>query len=508
MVVHSWGMSIDVADLELPGLAQLPGYVEGRVPAWALSRLVEELDPDTLLTDGQALDFVAASRRLASWATSRELAGTAEFVRRPEYVGPDPVVPLARRAPAGQVARGFAGLEIAARLGMAARTADRQVALATRLATDLAPTGQALAEGRIDLSKAQLIASETVSAAPHVTALVQDRVLARAGERTPTQLTRQLRRALLAADPYAAGDRCARSRADRWVRIWADGDDMAMLQARLPVETAAALDSALARAAGDRQPGDERTVDQRHADALVDLLLGDGSGITAQVQVTVPASVLAGLSEAPAEIVGLGPISAHLARLIAADATWRRLLTDPATNMVIDVAATPYRPGAVLQRLVAARDQSCVSPSCSRPAHACDTDHTVEWPNGPTAPANLGSLCRRQHRFKQHPAVTLEQPTPGQFVWTYPTGHRYHVAPTHPTNPTHSPTDRGASARGVAGRQDAHRRASLALGYRECQTVSRDVPAPPGARPCRRTSTAAPSAVSRWRPSRPSPTTR
>src|SRR6185312_10795563 len=112
-----------------------------------------------------------------------------------------------------------------------------------------------------------------------------------------------------------------------------------------PAETALAVDRHLALAAGDRLPGDERSTDQRHADALVDLLLGDGAGIRAQVQVTVPASVLAGLSDAPGQLVGLGPISAHLARLIAEDATWRRLLTDPTTGLFIDVGTTAYRPG-------------------------------------------------------------------------------------------------------------------------------------------------------------------
>src|SRR4029079_13421377 len=85
-----------------------------------------------------------------------------------------------------------------------------------------------------------------------------------------------------------------------------------------------AVDRHLALAAGDRLPGDERTTDQRHADALVDLLLGDGSGITAQVQAPAPAAALAGLSDARGERVGLAPIPARLARLIARDATWRR----------------------------------------------------------------------------------------------------------------------------------------------------------------------------------------
>src|SRR5689334_6665914 len=133
-------MSIDVSDLQLPGLGDLPGSADGQVPGWALHRLLDELDPATLATDHEVLDYVAACRRVASQSTARELAATAEFVRRPEYVGPDPQVPLARRAAPGVVVREFAGLELAARLGLAARTADHLVALAVRLVGELAPT--------------------------------------------------------------------------------------------------------------------------------------------------------------------------------------------------------------------------------------------------------------------------------------------------------------------------------------------------------------------------------
>jgi hypothetical protein len=397
-------MAIDVSDLELPGLCDLPGSVDGQVPGWALHRLLDELDPATLRTDHEVLDYVAAAERLSSAAQARKLTATAEFVRRPEYVGPDPSVPLARRGPLGVVVREQPGLELAARLGMAARTADRLVSLAARLVDDLAATMAALGCGRIDVAKALVIEHDTATCGPHVSNLVQQRVLPRAGQRTPTQLRRHVQRAVLAVDPQAAAERCARSRADRWVRISADGDDMAILAARIPVETAAALDRALDHAARRRAPGDPRTADQRRADALVELLLRDHAGIRAVVQVTVPAAVLAGLSDQPAELVGHGPITAHLARLIATDATWRRLLTDPATGQVTDVSPTTYRPGTVLRRHVQTRDGTCVAPTCARPAHACDTDHTIPWPAGPTTPDNLASykydLCCRPGKAK------------------------------------------------------------------------------------------------------------
>ena len=436
-------MPIDVSDLDIPGLTDLPGYADGCVPGPQLAALLDGIDPAALPTDHDVLDYVAATERATSWMQSLGFVGTAEFVRRPEYVGPDPAVPLARRVPRGEVAREFAGLEMAARLAVSSRSADLRVDLAVRLAAVLAPTAQALATGRIDVTKARVVAAETADLDARESAVVQGAVLGRAKGQTPTQLRRSLRRRVLSLGPAAVAARCARSRADRWVRIWADGDDMAMLQARLPAETAAALDAALAAAAGaPRDPADGRTVDQRHADALTDLLLGDGSGIRAEVHVTVPATVLLGVSEAPAELAGHGPVSADLARFISVDATWRRILTDPLTGAVVDLGTTGYRPGVVLARHVRTRDGHCVGPSCSRPAHRCDLDHTVAWPVGPTVAGNLGPLCRRQHRFKQHPTVHLEQTPPGEFVWTYPTGHRYRVGP-EPADDSGPPATQG-----------------------------------------------------------------
>ncbi|MGH4019142.1 MAG: DUF222 domain-containing protein, partial [Pseudonocardiaceae bacterium] len=54
------------------------------------------------------------------------------------------------------------------------------------------------------------------------------------------------------------------------------------------------------------------------------------SRVQVQVRVTVPFSMLLGLDEQPAELAGYGPLPAHVARQLAADGVWRRILTDPA----------------------------------------------------------------------------------------------------------------------------------------------------------------------------------
>src|SRR5699024_7375422 len=64
----------------------------------------------------------------------------------------------------------------------------------------------------------------------------------------------------------------------------------------------------------------------------------------AAVMVTVPYTSLIGADDAPGELAGHGPISADVARRIAAHGTWRRVLTDPASGRVLEVSRTRYRP--------------------------------------------------------------------------------------------------------------------------------------------------------------------
>ena len=89
-----------------------------------------------------------------------------------------------------------------------------------------------------------------------------------------------------------------------------------------------------------------------------------------------------------------------------------------------------YRPSRRLQHLVRARTATCPAPGCGASAHRADIDHTIPWPDGPTAEGNLGPPCRHHHRTKQAPGWNLEQPEPGVFRWTTPSGRGYETRPT------------------------------------------------------------------------------
>src|SRR6266511_96609 len=70
----------------------------------------------------------------------------------------------------------------------------------------------------------------------------------------------------------------------------------------------------------------------------------------------MPATMLMGLTEHGAELAGYGPIPAQVARELAADGTWRRLLTDPVSGHLLDYGRTTYRPPAALADFIRARD--------------------------------------------------------------------------------------------------------------------------------------------------------
>jgi hypothetical protein len=195
---------------------------------------------------------------------------------------------------------------------------------------------------------------------------------------------------------------------------------------------------------------DERTADQRRADAAVQLAVNTlhGSvsdelprehGLRPSVQVTVALSTLLGLDEQPGELAGSGPIPAAVARRIAGDqtGTWRRLITDERGHLV-DYGRTTYRPPKDLAEHVIARDRTCRYPHCNRQPRHCDLEHAIPWEDGgETNAENLNAICSRHHHGKHEAGWQLNRRPNGSMEWTSPTGHRYvEEAATYPVDQT------------------------------------------------------------------------
>ena len=138
-----------------------------------------------------------------------------------------------------------------------------------------------------------------------------------------------------------------------------------------------------------------------------------------------PAAPLPAAATGVAE-VRIGARSAAVPALtawaLAAGGTWRRLVTDPASGVVIDVGRTRYRPPAGLADLVRARDRACVFPTCQTPAERCDIDHLTAWSQGGTTSLdNLAVLCEAHHRLKHTPGWALTRDQAGGILsWHTP----------------------------------------------------------------------------------------
>jgi hypothetical protein len=220
-------------------------------------------------------------------------------------------------------------------------------------------------------------------------------------------------------------------------------DGTCELWALLGADAAATLKSALDHAADTNAGLDERSADQRRADALTDLALnalaapgalagaGAGRGVRPAVNVTVALSTLLGLDQQPGELDGHGPIPAALARAIAFDTTgtWRRLLTDP-TGRLIETGATTYRPPTATARHVRAQHPTCRFPGCRHPAPRCHLDHITAWTHGGTThPDNLQPLCPRHHHLKHDTGWQVHRDPDNTTHWRSPSGHTYPQPP-------------------------------------------------------------------------------
>lgn len=324
--------------------------------------------------------------------------------------------------------------ELAAELGCSPVAARTRLHQARRLCERLPGTVDALCAGQIDWAKAAAMEEITAPLSAEQAREVETWTLARAAGKARAAFNACARRRVLRVDPQGAAKRAATRREDR--RIWQrDLDDgMAEIGMALPAEVASAAWDRIDRLA--RQAiGDGRSLDAARADVAADLLLGRhvGAGMAVRVNVTVDMLTLMGLRDRPAEVHGYGPLDASTARDLAADATWRRIVTDPVNGTIVDVGRQSYRPPSDLADRVKLRDATCVFPGCRRSAESADLDHTRAWHvGGGTSEGNLGPLCRRHHRMKNERSWSLDQPSPGHFRWTSPRGKTYPVEPEPP----------------------------------------------------------------------------
>ncbi|MBB2975500.1 hypothetical protein FHX49_001066 [Microbacterium endophyticum] len=350
--------------------------------------------------------------------------------------------------------------ELGAALRMSDRTAQNRIDDAMEITEHYPETFASWSAGRVSERHVQAVlrAGENLTDAA-AKAQYDHEVVAVAEVETPGRLRGFAAALAEKAQPRTLQERFDDANATRTVRLFDLADGMSSLNAVLPSVQAHGIFNRLtqqARALKDFQTGrsdygtklraedepvvdDRRTTDQIRADLFSDMLLtsvpsldplaGDDCGglgaIRAIVQVTVPATTLAGTSSTPADLSGLSLVDPESARRLAGTAPgWDRVFTRPVTGAV--VAVDRYRPSDQLKRQLRARDQHCRFIGCRMPTHRCDIDHTVDAAlGGPTHQHNLAHLCRRHHSLKHASKWSVKQRGDGVLEWTSPTGRNY-----------------------------------------------------------------------------------
>ncbi|TVT52791.1 DUF222 domain-containing protein [Amycolatopsis rhizosphaerae] len=324
--------------------------------------------------------------------------------------------------------------EVALELHYGARQAEGQVSLARDLARRLPSTFEAMKRGALDPYRASKVADQTAVLTDEQAREVDARVAEKITTRDATSVRRLVNRTVARVDPDGHARRCQERKRSRSVQLCHENEGMATLYAYLPAEIAATIYTRVDRVARRlRGRGEERTLDELRADVFSDLCLGVAGEVEApraEVFVYLDFLTWTGLRNEPAELAGHGPIPAQLAREIAANATIRRVITDPMTGTPIDVGRHRYRPSAATKELVQVRDRECRVPGCHRPVQACDLDHVEPWAQGGnTHSTNLCGLCRRDHRLKDEPGWQHRMTGTGTLEITTPAGRTYRSQP-------------------------------------------------------------------------------
>ena len=382
------------------------------------------------------LEMLAGWERQAAWLAAKQtkLIATIATQVRAEYeqTRRDADVQGLAVCFSDQTVENDIEAEIGAALRLAPSTAGDRVHTAEALASRLPATQAALAEGKISYWHAVTMVRQTAHLDELDARGVEREVLPHACRDTVGGLRRRLRRVCMAVSPTDTSARARKAKEERTVTLEPGEDGTATLRAIGPAPQVQAMYDALDITAGRAPAEDPRAVGARRFDALVDACVGTLDDaqcpgeprVAATVYVTMDLPTLLGLRDNPAELLGYGPLPAPLARLLAADNGWRRLIQDALTGAPKDLGRLRRFPSAQLREWIRLRDRVCVFPGCYRSAPRCAIDHRIEvYQGGGTDEANLAPLCPKHHRVKD--AGWTYQRHPDRIVWTSPHGLTY-----------------------------------------------------------------------------------
>ena len=211
-----------------------------------------------------------------------------------------------------------------------------------------------------------------------------------------------------AQDPQGFAEAERLSREDRFLRLSPQEGGSVLLRGWFDPESGSLLRSALEPLARKAGVGDDRTREQRLADALVEATTGDHH---TELVVTCTLETLEGRAGSPAAETEWGGLLSGetVQRLVCGGASLRRLVLD-GDGVVIDFGRRRRLLSPQARRALEARDRHCVWPGCDRPPRWCDSHHSHEWSGGGcSSVAESALLCGHHHRLRHEAGWQLLQ---------------------------------------------------------------------------------------------------
>ncbi|MCU1398498.1 MAG: hypothetical protein JWN62_1607 [Acidimicrobiales bacterium] len=199
----------------------------------------------------------------------------------------------------------------------------------------------------------------------------------------------------------------------RGIRFSDLGDGMTRVDGQLTTTDAMTVENALRALTGKPLEGDDRTREQKNADALV--MLADayakgevrGGRERPTVVVTIDIDVLEGRTPGAGRSSTGQIIPAEIVRQMCTNANIVRLLTS--NSVPLDMGRSQRLASNDQFKALLARDGGCRFEGCNMPADWCQVDHIQEWDaqNGPTDLNLLVLWCVYHHSFRHRPDVHL-----------------------------------------------------------------------------------------------------
>ncbi len=399
----------------LPDLDSIP-------PGPFLSVLLESVDRSRL-NGFDLVSLLQARERMVNHTQAESMGDAVEIsYAAPGDADSDP-------ARLGQAFE-FASDEIRAALTLTRRSAEYRLSFATDLVERLPRVWQLLSGGQIDVARARVLSDGTAHLTVDAARRVVDALAAVAPRLTTGQLRARIRRLCVETNPEDARQRYQHAIEERRLVIEpteAGSGNVHLLD--IPIDEAKAIGRRVnAHMISMRKHGDSRSHDNLRADIAVDLMLGADPANRGRgtMEMRVAMTTLAGLDDKAAEIPGMGPVIADVARKFADQhprAEWRAIVTDDIGHAV-GVVTTRRRPTKALSRYIEATQPTCSFPGCRMPTADCDYDHLLPWSlGGETSTRNGGPKCRHDHILKD--GGWTHQRLDGHDRWGSPLGRTY-----------------------------------------------------------------------------------